>query len=92
MPGRKNATIFLIGQINGQPAKVEAEVEAHLYRSDDSGKRWMRINGAERGLAQVNNVTGDMQTPGRVYIGTGGRGTFYGQIASASTRTANNSH
>jgi photosystem II stability/assembly factor-like uncharacterized protein len=79
MPGRANATIFLIGQINGQPAKAEAEVDAHLYRSDDSGKSWTRINGTERGLAQVNNVTGDMQTPGRVYIGTGGRGTFYGQ-------------
>ncbi len=79
MPGRTAPSLFLIGQINGQAAKTEAEVEAQLYRSDDEGRRWTRLNGAERGMAQVGNITGDMQVPGRVYIGTSGRGTFYGQ-------------
>jgi hypothetical protein len=38
-------------------------------------------------MGGVGNITGDMQKYGRVYIGTGGRGTFYGEIVSMSTRT-----
>jgi photosystem II stability/assembly factor-like uncharacterized protein len=91
-PGRTNPTVFLLGQLSGKSTSSEQEAEVNLYRSDDMGTTWMRVNDAERGMGGVGNITGDMQNYGRVYIGTGGRGTFYGQIASASTRTANNSH
>lgn len=80
--GKTNPTIWLMGQIGGSPTSVEQEADVNLYRSNDMGMTRMRVNDAQRGLVGVNNITGDMQKYGRVYIGTGGRGTFRGEIAT----------
>ncbi|EGN94557.1 glycoside hydrolase family 74 protein [Serpula lacrymans var. lacrymans S7.3] len=53
------------------------------YRSDDTGATWVQINDAAHGFAQAsaNVMTGDPRIYGRVYIGTNGRGIWYGDIA-----------
>jgi len=52
------------------------------FRSDDSGATWVQINDAAHGFGSVssNVLTADPRTYGRVYIGTNGRGMFYGDI------------
>lgn len=54
-----------------------------LYRSDDSGVRWTRINDDRHqfggpGNAQI--VSGDMNEYGRVYMSTVGRGVITGKL------------
>ncbi|KAJ3564253.1 hypothetical protein NP233_g8414 [Leucocoprinus birnbaumii] len=62
-------------------------------RSDDQGVNWVQINDPAHGFgsASSNCITADARTYGRVYIGTNGRGIFYGDIAGSappSTTTA----
>ncbi|AFY66524.1 carbohydrate-binding protein [Geitlerinema sp. PCC 7407] len=77
-PGRTNPTIFVYGIINGQEG---------LFRSDDAtslpgpatGATWRRISTTEQTLSKVKFLEGDRRVFGRVYVGTGGRGIFYGE-------------
>jgi len=57
------------------------------YRSDNEGQTWVQINDAAHGFgsASSNVLTGDPRIYGRVYIGTNGRGIFYGDIAGSAT-------
>ncbi|MFT3754639.1 MAG: cellulase [Pseudoxanthomonas sp.] len=62
--------LFVYGQIAGKTG---------LYRSDNNGKRWRRIdNDAQRFGGMIRHVTGDPRLHGRVYFGTEGRGIWYG--------------
>ncbi|KAF8167921.1 hypothetical protein B0H34DRAFT_37727 [Crassisporium funariophilum] len=63
------------------------------FRSDDAGVNWVTINDAAHGFgsASSNVMTGDPRVYGRVYIGTNGRGIFFGDAsgtAPAPTSTA----
>ncbi|MNN89977.1 Xyloglucanase precursor [compost metagenome] len=49
-----------------------------LFRSDDGGARWLRIDDAAHQFGQIQRVTGDPRLHGRVYFATGGRGIVYG--------------
>ncbi|MFL6306040.1 MAG: WD40/YVTN/BNR-like repeat-containing protein [Candidatus Sulfotelmatobacter sp.] len=50
-----------------------------IYRSDDGGFAWTRINDDRHQYAQTNSaITGDRRIYGRVYFGTNGRGIIYG--------------
>ncbi|WP_174596074.1 hypothetical protein [Sphingomonas azotifigens] len=53
-----------------------------VWRSDDLGKHWQRINddGHQWGL-RFRVISGDPRVAGRVYLGTDGRGLFYGDPA-----------
>ncbi|KAG6876061.1 hypothetical protein C0993_005775, partial [Termitomyces sp. T159_Od127] len=53
------------------------------FRSDDQGVNWVQINDAAHGFGSVssNVITADLRTYGRVYIGTNGRGIFYGDVS-----------
>lgn len=73
-PGRTNATLYLAGKIGALKA---------LFRSDDSGATWLRINDDAQQFGSLGHVTGDPRLFGRVYFATGGRGIFYGDPAPA---------
>jgi len=70
-PGRIFPTLFLAGEIGGQPG---------LFRSDDAGENWLRINDDRHQYGYISHVAGDPRVYGRVYFATGGRGVIYGDI------------
>ncbi|MER7833778.1 1,4-beta-glucanase [Streptomyces sp. NPDC095602] len=50
-----------------------------VYRSDDTGRTWLRINDDAHQWGWTGEViTGDPRVHGRVYVGTNGRGIQYG--------------
>ena len=71
-PGRTYPAIFATG--------IVGETEG-LFRSDDQGRSWIRIDDELHGFGGIGVVTGDPRVYGRVYLGTTGRGIFYGDIA-----------
>jgi photosystem II stability/assembly factor-like uncharacterized protein len=73
-PGKNSAALYLFGEVDQLPA---------LFRSDDAGENWIRINDDEHQFGWVSHVTGDPRIYGRVYFGTGGRGIVYGDLVSA---------
>jgi xyloglucan-specific exo-beta-1,4-glucanase len=70
-PGKNFPALFLAGTIGGVPA---------LFRSDDTGENWVRINDARHQYGYISHLTGDPRIYGRVYFATGGRGVIYGEI------------
>ncbi|QRV77897.1 glycoside hydrolase family 74 protein [Ceratobasidium sp. AG-Ba] len=56
------------------------------FRTDDQGANWVQINDATHGFgnAAANVLTADPRIYGRVYIGTNGRGIFYGDTAGTT--------
>lgn len=77
--GQTHPAIYIWGVVNS----VEG-----LYRSDDVGASWIRINDDAHRYGWVNVITGDPRKFGRVYVGTGGRGIVYGdsQVANGTYR------
>ncbi len=68
----------------GYPAVfVAAKVAAKygIFRSDDEGIHWVRLNDDAHQFATASHVTGDPRVFGRVYFATGGRGILYGEPA-----------
>jgi photosystem II stability/assembly factor-like uncharacterized protein len=68
-PKAKLAALYLVGTVQGQRG---------FFRSTDSGATWVRINDDQHQWGLVLHITGDPKKFGRVYVGTHGRGTFYG--------------
>jgi hypothetical protein len=53
-----------------------------IWRSNDAGASWSRINDAEHEYGRrFRVIAGDPRVFGRVYVGTDGRGLFYGEPA-----------
>lgn len=74
-PGRDFPTVYLYGRLKSDTAD-------YIYRSDDAGRSWVRINDEANLIGDEPNIMrGDRQVYGRVYVGTGGRGFFYGYPA-----------
>jgi hypothetical protein len=75
--GQSYPTILISGRVGGVDG---------LYRSDNEGASWIRINDAQHqfGLSWVHVFCGDPRVFGRVYFGTEGRGIIYGQPAEQS--------
>lgn len=63
----------------------EGSAGTRLYASVDGGASWQDIQGDVQGFGAVNSEKGKLagsgNVPGRVYVGTNGRGTFYGTMA-----------
>jgi hypothetical protein len=67
--GQEFPAIYLVGTINNIRG---------IFRSDNEAKDWVRINDDQHQWGLVLQITGDPKLYGRVYVGTHGRGIFYG--------------
>lgn len=74
-PGQVHPAMYIWGKINNVTG---------LYRSDDIGMNWVRINDDQHMYGYIGPMTGDPRVYGRVFIGTSGRGIMYGQPDGAS--------
>lgn len=68
-PGKDYPALYLIGTVQGQRG---------IFRSDNAGEDWIRINDDQHQWGLLLHITGDPKKYGRVYVGTHGRGTVYG--------------
>jgi hypothetical protein len=71
--GANVPALYLMGIVNGKDA---------IYRSDDFAKTWVRINDDRHQFGLLLQITGDPRIYGRAYVGTHGRGVFYGDPAN----------
>ena len=71
-PGKSYPALYLVGTVKGQPG---------IFRSTDEAKSWVRINDDQHQWGLVLQIAGDPRIYGRVYVGTHGRGVFYGDPA-----------
>jgi photosystem II stability/assembly factor-like uncharacterized protein len=74
-PGADYSALYLIGVVNGVRG---------IYRSTDTAKSWVRINDDQHQWGLLLHITGDPKQYGRVYVGTHGRGTVYGDPAATT--------
>jgi photosystem II stability/assembly factor-like uncharacterized protein len=73
-PGQSSPAAYLWGSANGG--------SRGLYRSDDAGATWLRINDDAHQYGGPGNgqfVIGDANVYGRVYLSTAGRGLIVGE-------------
>ncbi len=79
--GQTHPAVFLIGTVNGTYG---------FYRSDDgAGASWTQIMNPNQQYGKPGWAEGDETIYGRCYIGAGGRGIVYGDIAAVTpTNTA----
>ena len=74
MPASSVPTLFVYGTVNGI---------AGIFRSSDLGRSYLRIDSNSQPIGdQAMVMEADLRVFGRVYIGTNGRGTFYGEPIS----------
>jgi photosystem II stability/assembly factor-like uncharacterized protein len=71
-PGNNYPALYFIGIVNGVRG---------IFRSDDVAQNWFRINDDQHQWGLLLHITGDPKIYGRVYVGTHGRGTLYGDPA-----------
>jgi len=77
-PNSSFPALFLWGKVG--------TVEGY-FRSDDAGATWNRINDALHQFGWCNDLTGDPNTFGRLYIATGGRGVIQADLANPPSFT-----
>ena len=68
-PGAGYPALYLVGVVDGLRG---------IFRSDDTARGWVRINDDQHQWGLLLQITGDPKQYGRVYVGTHGRGTMYG--------------
>ncbi|WP_433945589.1 hypothetical protein [Paenibacillus sp. SN-8-1] len=72
-PGKKNMALYSYARLGGKFG---------IYRSDDYGQSWVRINDDQHQFGAANvTITGDPRVYGRVYVGTNGLGIVIGNPA-----------
>jgi photosystem II stability/assembly factor-like uncharacterized protein len=71
-PGAAYPAVFLWGSVRNVPG---------LYRSDDEGVSWVRIDDPHHRFGWLGALAGDPRVYGRVYLGANGRGAVIGDIA-----------
>jgi len=81
-PGSDHKTLFALGTCD--------EVRA-VWRSDDLGLNWYRINDAQHEYGRrFRTLAGDMGRYGRVFLATDGRGILVGEPAQPETYVLEN--
>lgn len=74
-PGYTNPVVFVMGT-----ATIGGVQKTGVFRSDDSCATWNQVSIASQPLgANPVVIEGDQQNFGRVFVGTSGRGIYYGQ-------------
>lgn len=73
-PGSTTQSVFLYG--SASPLGIAA-----IYRSDNNGASWVRINDDLHQYGGPTLIQADPRVYGRVYLGMNGRGIIYGEIA-----------
>jgi photosystem II stability/assembly factor-like uncharacterized protein len=68
-PNASYPALYLVGTVAAQ---------AGIFRSTDMGGHWQRINDDQHQWGLILQIAGDPKQFGRVYVGTHGRGIFYG--------------
>jgi len=71
-PKQTYPALYLVGTVHGQRG---------IFRSIDEARTWVRINDDQHQWGLVLQIAGDPKIYGRVYVGTHGRGVFYGDPA-----------
>jgi photosystem II stability/assembly factor-like uncharacterized protein len=71
-PGASYPAVYVAGTVSGVYG---------IFRSDDGGVSWTRINDDAHQFGSLGAITGDPRVFGRVYVGTQGRGIVYGDAA-----------
>jgi len=80
-PGKTYLSLYIWG-------KPKSTDPTGIYRSDDEGANWVRINDDKHQFGGPGNaqfVKGDMNVYGRVYMSTVGRGIIYGELQSGGS-------
>jgi xyloglucan-specific exo-beta-1,4-glucanase len=68
-PGAAYQALYAVATVGGVSG---------VFRSDDTGATWVRINDDSRQYGNMGDaLTGDPRVYGRVYLGTNGRGVLY---------------
>ncbi len=76
-PGQSYPALYLTGKVGSVSG---------VFRSDDSGRSWTRINDDAHQYGWIGQViTGDPRLYGRIYLGTNGRGILYADPARSTT-------
>jgi photosystem II stability/assembly factor-like uncharacterized protein len=68
-PGASYPAVYAVGTVAGVYG---------IFRSDDMGAHWIRMNDDQHQYGALGDVSGDPRIYGRAYIGTQGRGIVYG--------------
>jgi photosystem II stability/assembly factor-like uncharacterized protein len=71
-PGASYPAIYAVGTVSGVYG---------IFRSDDMGASWVRINDDAHQFGMLGTISGDPRIYGRVYVGTQGRGIVYGDLS-----------
>lgn len=66
-PGSSFPALFVYGTVPGASA-------SGLYRSDNNGASWTRVDDEQHQYGGLDLIQGDARVYGRVYLGTSGRG------------------
>jgi hypothetical protein len=77
-PGYQNPTVFVYGIINGVEGLFRSD-NATSLSGDATKAKWVKISTDQQKLGSTTYLEGDRLAFGRVYVGTAGRGIFYGE-------------
>ena len=80
-PSADYPALYLVGDVG-----LKDHAQPGIFRSIDSGLHWTRINDDQHQWGLILQIAGDPKQYGRVYVGTHGRGIFYGDPDQGSSR------